>query len=582
MHPLRWLLPYLRRHRTALLAGAACVLLANLAWAFTPRLVGYAVDSIIAGGTLPKVLPALAGILGLTLVGGVLTFLMRQTIIVSSRTLEYELRNDLVRSLERHSARFFLRHPTGELMAYANNDIPAVREFLGPAIMNSLNSAVAIGFSLLFMITLDVPMTLFAVLPLPLAAVLTYAIGRRVHQTFLTVQEQFGELTNHAQESFSAIRVVRAYGSHAAEIERFRRLSWEYAQRNLRLGKLQALSTPAMFVLMAAVQLIVLGYGGFRIAHGTLTVGELTQFFLYTNELIWPIAALGWVTNIVQRAMASAARLQQLMSTPVEVADTGRLRLAPAQARGEIEFRNVWFRYSPDHPWVLQGLSLHIPAGSFVGITGPIGSGKSTLVALLTRLYDPDQGQILLDGHDVREYPLETLRRIVTVVPQDPFLFSMSVAENIRFGDPTAPEEPILWASQTAGLHQDVVHFPQGYQTLVGERGITLSGGQRQRLALARALLRDSPVLLLDDAFSSVDSATEAHIRQALQPLLRQRTVIVIAHRLSSIQDADRIFVLAEGRVAEAGTHAELLRRGGLYARLWQLQSLEAELERLS
>ncbi len=582
MRDLLWLAPYLRRYRGRLLLGALSILLANLAWALTPRLVGHTVDGII-GRSLPAGTLALnlAGILGLTLLGGLLTFLMRQTIIVVSRILEYELRNDFVRALQQQSARFFHTYPTGELMAYATNDISSVREFLGPAIMYSLNTAMALVFSLTFMLTLDVPMTVFALLPLPIAAGLTYAVGKRVHTVFTGVQEQFGELTHHAQESFAAIRVVRAYGAEAAESERFRQLSWEYLRRNLRLGRLQAFSSPALLVVVGLIQLIVLGYGGFRIMQQTLTVGELTQFFLYTNELIWPFASLGWITNIVQRAAASTARLRSIMELQPEVPNTGQLRIRIEDIRGTIEFRNVWFRYSQDRPWVLRDVSFTIPAGSTVGITGPIGSGKSTLVALLTRLYDVTQGQILLDGHDIREYPLEVLRTAIAVVPQDPFLFSLSVADNIRFGKPDASLEEVLRVSQQAGLHTDVEHFPKGYDTLVGERGITLSGGQKQRVALARALLCNSPILVLDDAFSSVDSATEELIHQHMRAQSTGRTVLLIAHRIASLRSADFLIVLHNGTVAEMGTHAELLQRGGLYARLYRYQALQAELEQL-
>jgi ATP-binding cassette subfamily B protein len=582
MRELLWLLPYLRRYRVRLWLGALSVLAANLAWAVTPRIVGHTIDGVIAT-TLGRgqLLLNLAGILGLTLLSGALTFLMRQTIIVASRLLEYELRNDFLRSVQRQSAEFFSAHPTGELMAYATNDISSVREFLGPAIMYSLNTAFALAFSLLFMLTLDVPMTLVALLPLPIAGVITYVLGRRVHATFSTVQEQFGELTRHAQESFAAIRVIRAYGAEAAESARFRELSREYLRRNLRLGRLQALSSPAMLLLVGIVQLLVLGYGGFRLMEQTLTVGELTQFFLYTNELIWPFATLGWITNIVQRAAASAGRLRRLMEAQPRVQDTGRLQLRLRDIHGTIEFRNVWFRYAPDRPWVLRDVSFTIPAGSIVGITGPIGSGKSTVVALLTRLYEPEQGHILLDGYDIRDYPLEVLRAAIAVVPQEPFLFSLTIAENIRFGDPHAEFSRLLQASRAAAFHSDVEHFPKGYDTLVGERGVTLSGGQKQRLALARALLRESPILVLDDAFSSVDSATETAIQENLRQLARGRTLVLIAHRIASLRIAERILVLHQGSIAEEGSHAELLRRNGLYSRLYHYQSLQAELEKL-
>lgn len=582
MRDLLWLTPYLRRHWVRLLLGAFCVVLANLAWALTPRVVGHTVDGIVTQ-TLgsSRLLWNLAALLGLTLASALLTFLMRQTIIVVSRILEYELRNDFLHHIERQSARFFQLYPTGELMAYATNDIASIREFLGPALMHGLNTLMALSFSLVFMLTLDLPMTVFALLPLPAAAILTYAIGRRVHVTFTTVQEQFAELTRHAQETYSALRVIRAYGAEAAESERFRELSQEYFQRNLRLARLQAFSSPAMLVLVGFVQLIVLGYGGFRLMEHTLTVGQLTQFFLYTNELIWPFATLGWLTNIVQRAAASAARLRTLLEHEPEVRSTGRLQVHPAALRGEIEFRNVWFRYSDDRPWVLRGVSFCIPAGTTVGITGPIGSGKSTLIALLTRLYDVTAGQILLDGHDIRDYPLEVLRAAFAVVPQEPFLFSMSIADNIRFGNPHASREELLDASRRAALHSDVELFPHGYDTLVGERGITLSGGQKQRVALARALLRHSPILVLDDAFSSVDSATEDAIRTALRELAAGRTTVLIAHRIASLQAAERIIVLHDGTVAEEGTHAELLQRNGLYAGLYRYQTLQAELQAL-
>jgi len=582
MRELLWLSPYLRRYWLRLLLGALCVVGANLSWAITPRIVGQTVDRIIAG-TLPTegLLLNLGTILGLTLLGALLTFLMRQTIIVVSRILEYELRNDFMRTLERHSARFFHTHPIGELMAYATNDIPSIREFLGPAIMYGLNTAMALLFSLLFMLTLDLPMTVLALLPLPFAGVITYVIGRRVHAVFTTVQEHFGELTRHAQESYSAIRVVRAYGAEEAEKQRFQELSREYMRRNLHLGRLQALSSPAMMLLVGVVQLIVLGYGGFRLMQGTLSAGQLTQFFLYTNELIWPFAALGWITNIVQRAAASTQRFRHLMEQAPDVPDTGRLSIRLTQIRGTIEFRNVWFRYAENRPWALRGVHLYIPAGSIVGITGPIGSGKSTLVALLTRLYDVTDGCILLDGRDIREYPLETLRAAIAVVPQDPFAFSLSIADNIRFGAPNASHDDVLRASRWAALHPDVERLPNGYATLVGERGVTLSGGQRQRLAIARALLLNSPVLVLDDALSSVDSATETAIQEQIRALVPKHTVLLIAHRISSLSLANHIVVLSDGVVVEEGTHTELLQRQGFYARLYRYQSLQAELEQL-
>ncbi len=582
MRELLWLSPFIRRYRKRLLLGALCVVGANLSWAVTPRIVGRTVDGII-GGSLPTLhlVLNLGGILGLTLLGALLTFSMRQTIIVVSRILEYELRNAFMRALERHSLPFFHAHPVGELMAYATNDIAAVREFLGPAIMHGLNTVMALGFSLLFMLTLDLPMTLLALLPLPVAGVLTYHIGRRVHTLFSTVQEYFGELTRHAQESYGAIRVVRAYGAEAAEGTRFRELSWAYAQHNLRLGRLQALSSPAMLVVVGIVQLIVLGYGGLRLMERTLTVGQLTQFFLYTNELIWPFAALGWITNIIQRASASTARLRRLMEQPPEIPDTGRLRIRVEDIAGMIEFRNVWFRYGDNHPWVLRGVSFTLRPGTILGLTGPIGSGKSTVVALLTRLYDVTEGAILLDGRDIREYPLETLRAAIAVVPQDPFIFSLSIADNIRFGAPHASEEEILRASRWAELHPDVELFPQGYATPVGERGVTLSGGQRQRLAIARTVLSGSPILVFDDALSAVDSSTESKIHERLCALVPNRTVLLIAHRISTLRIAERIVVLDNGVVAEEGTHHELLQRQGLYARLYAYQALQAELEQL-
>jgi ATP-binding cassette subfamily B protein len=578
MNELKRLLPYLRRHRARLLLGFLFVTISNVCSTAIPRFVGTIVDGMRGSSfTMDDVVLNIMKILLLTAGSGFFMFLTRRTIIVASRLIEYELRNDLLLAIEHQSLAFFHKNPTGTLMALSTNDISAMREFLGPAIMYSANTITTFLFALALMGSLNPEITTIALIPLPLMAWLTYKIGQKVHVGFRDVQEQFSQLTAQAQEAFSSVRVVRAYQREEHEYQQFKGNAEEYKNRNIRLARLQSLTMPAMMMLVGLSNLLVLGYGGLQVIEGHATLGDITQFFIYLNQLIWPVAAIGWVTNLIQRAAASARRVGQIMDTTPSIQDSENAGTQPP-ADTSVELKNISMQYPGRKEKALANISLRIPAGSSLGIVGATGSGKSTLASLLPRLYDPTEGNILIGDKDIREIPLSTLRGMMGLVQQEPFLFSMSVSENIRFGSPGSTQEQIQAAATLAGLHQDITEFSKGYNTIVGERGITLSGGQKQRTAIARAIVRNPGILILDDAFSAVDTATEEKILEGLKTLMHNRTTILIAHRLSTVALCSQIIVLDQGHIAEYGTHQELLAAGGLYTAMYERQQLEAEI----
>ncbi len=565
---------YLAPYRRVLFAGAIFVTLSNLCSAYYPRLIGQTVDLIASGhATTLTVVIRIATILLLTVGSGLFMFATRKTIIVTSRKIEYELRRDFLAALERQSQRFYDRMPTGVLMAHATNDIAAVREFLGPAIMYSANTLTTFAFVLALMLSLDAATTAVALLPLPLIALATYAIGNRIYHASRRVQEEFSELTRHALEAFSGIRIIRAFVREHYEEDVYTQQSLRYAGSNLRMARLQALFMPSMMLLVGSAQLLVLLFGGYRVINGMMTVGMLTQFFLYLGQLIWPIAAIGWVTGIVQRSAASLDRIYAIMDEPPAI--TYPPTSAKEPTRYAMSCRHVCFGYSPDKP-TLSDITLDIDEGMHVGVVGPIGSGKSTLLRLMARLYDPDRGTIMIGGIALRDLSASDLRAIVRVVPQEPFLFSMSIADNIRVGKPDATLDEIESALDQAGIAREVDSFPHGIETVIGERGILLSGGQRQRLAIARALISHPRILLLDDALSAVDTATERHILSHLKHL--DCTTVIVSHRLSSIEHCDTIIVLEKGRITAQGTHQQLLDQSRYYRALFERQQLEQRL----
>jgi ATP-binding cassette subfamily B protein len=503
---------------------------------------------------------------------------MRQIIIGASREIEFDIRNDLFQRLEAQQPSFFQNHRTGDIMARSTNDLNAVRQLLGPAIMYSANTVVFTAAALPFMIHISPRLTLFAFLPLPFASVLVQYFGARIQLRFERIQAMFSDISSMAEENFSGARLIRAFAQEEAQVAAFEEANREYIRRSLLLVRLMAMLWPTLEFVLGVSLMITLLVGGHQVILHRMSVGQFTSYNFYMVQLIWPMIAIGWVTNLVQRGAASVVRIHDLMTENPTIDDAAALpELAAAPIAGSIEFRNLSFTYVTGAE-VLHNLSLEIPSGSSLAITGPTGSGKSTLVSLIPRLQDTAPGMVLIDGRPIREYPLETLRREIGFVPQETFLFSDTIRENIAFGVDQASDEQIVQAATTAHIATEIQEFPRGFKTIVGERGMTLSGGQKQRTAIARALLRDPQILILDDALASVDTHTEDQILSGLREAMQGRTTILIAHRVSTARNADRIAVLVDGRIAELGTHDELLERGGYYAELAEKQSLEEEI----
>ncbi|MCS6808620.1 MAG: ABC transporter ATP-binding protein [Bacteroidota bacterium] len=590
MKELLRLKPYFVRYKWMFVLGFIFVTISNICSTSLPRVVGATIDAITGSRAVQALsthdIALHIGLMfALTAGSGFFMFLTRKTIIVASRKIEYELRADVVQALSRLSLGYFQRTPTGELMAYSTNDIAAVREFIGPAVMYSANTLTTFIFALSMMITLSPSITVAALLPMPLVSYGVYRIGARVHVLFKAAQDHYAKMTTQAQENLSGVRVIRAYGCEEYEILAFASMAEDYRNRMMSLVRIEASMMPLMMSLIGLSQVLVLGVGGYLVMHGQATIGDVTQFFIYLNQLIWPVIAIGWVTNLVQRAAASARRLGRVFDEVPEITDSEETDSTITELRGDIEFRNVRMRYANNLPFVLGsedcGISFRVAAGQCVGIVGETGSGKSTLVHLIPRLFDVTHGEILIDGVPLRRIPLRVLRSNIALVPQESFLFSMTIADNIRFGKPSASVDEIIQASVIAQLHENVEHFPQGYTTLVGERGITLSGGQKQRTAIARAILCQPRILIFDDALSAVDTETEEKILHALKRVMASRTSIIIAHRISTVKHADVILVLSNGMIIEHGTHEELLAHGGVYADMYSRQLLEEEISLL-
>jgi len=579
MKALLALLPYLKKYRARLLLGLVFVTIANAASSLIPKVVGTAIDALgTPGFTTTTVFYYSLGVLGLTLISGFSMYMTRQTIIVTSRLVEYDLKNSLVQAIERQTALFFSNNSTGSLMALSTNDIASVREFLGPAIMYSANTVASFLFVLTLMIMVSPELTLYTILPLPIIAASTYLVGQKVHKMYKIVQEQYSNLTTTAQESFSGAKVVRAYSRSKYEVETFANESKKYVRQRLRLAMWQSSTMPLMIILIGFAQIITLWYGGSLVIEGRATLGDLTQFFIYIAQLIWPIAAIGWVTNLIQRGAASMARLSKIFDHPVDIqSPENPIKEVP---KGAIEFKNVSLQYSETMPKVLNGINLKIPAGSSLGIVGSVGSGKSSLISLIPRLYDVTEGEVFIDSNPLKQYDVDILRKAIGVVQQEPFLFSSTIAENIGMGTlQEYTEYDVQKASEQAQLHNDVLRFPIQYDTILGERGITLSGGQRQRTAIARALMRNPKILILDDSLSAVDTQTEEQILSMLEVVKKERTTIIISHRISAVKLADKVIVLDRGRIVEEGSHEELIELGGMYKSIYTQQLLEEELQ---
>ena len=605
---LRPLAPYLKRYRGGLVWGGFCVLFNNGIWILFPQVLRRAINDLHSGVTRQKLLTYSMLIIAIALIKGIFQFLTRWVVIGISRDIEFDLRNDLFAHLERLSYSYYQRNRTGDIMARATNDLNAVRMLLGPAIMYSANTLVFTAGALAFMLAISPKLTLFAFLPLPIASIVIQHFGRRIHERFERIQAMFSDISARAQENFSGARVIRAYVQEQAEIAAFENANQEYIRRSLGLVRLMGMLWPTLELMLGAALVIVLWLGGRQVLLGKMNVGDFVAFNTYMVQLTWPVIALGWVINIFQRGTASLARIEEILAEQPEITDktigsSGDRVIGPSKIQtrspsdvafqspdhpitrspdilGEIEFRNLNFAYNGTP--VLHDISLRIPAGSSLAIVGPTGSGKTTLVSLIPRIYDAEPGTVLIDGRPIRQFPLDALRCHIGFVPQETFLFSDTIRENIAFGiaqeDGEASLEDIKAAAEAANIAQDIESFPEGYNTTVGERGITLSGGQKQRTAIARAILRSPRILILDDALSSVDTNTEDKILNHLRAIMRGRTTIFISHRVSTVRNADAIAVLYQGRIVELGTHDQLITRNGYYTDLYNKQLLEEEL----
>ena len=571
---MRPLLPYLKRYRWGFVAGALCIVLSNGAQAGLPLVIGNAARSLASGVTPHKLYILTLQVLALAVVRAIFLFLTRWIVIGISRDIEFDLRNDLFAHLETLSYSYYQRMRTGDIMARVTNDLNAVRMLMGPAIMYSANTFVFTAAALWFMFHTSPKLTMYAFLPLPVVSVVIQYFGRRIHERFERIQAMFSDISARAQENFSGARVIRAYLQEEAEIASFEAANQEYVARSLKLVRLMGMLWPTLELMLGLALVLVLWIGGREVLAGRMDIGAFTAFNIYMMQLTWPVIALGWVVNIFQRGTASLVRLNEILHEQPEIKDEPGASVLEVQ--GEIEFRGLNFEY--DGKPVLRDLNLRIPAGSSMAIVGPTGSGKTTLVNLIPRIYDAAPGMVLLDGRPIREFSVASLRKSIGFVPQETFLFSDRIRENIALGVESATDPEIHDAADAANIASDIESFPERYQTMVGERGITLSGGQKQRTAIARALIRNPRILILDDALSSVDTHTEDKILNHLREVMQGRTTIFISHRVSTVRNADRIAVLHDGRIVESGTHDELLALNGYYSDLYNKQLLEEEL----
>jgi ATP-binding cassette, subfamily B, multidrug efflux pump len=574
---IAFLWSHLRRYRRQYLFGFGALAAKDILGAALPLTMRAAVDSLTADRSL-GVLFGFCGLLaGISITKGIFQYWMRVILIGISRDVEYDLRNDLFSRLLTLDAGFYGRIRTGDILARATNDMNAVRMMLGPGVMYWFETTLTLILSVGVMLWVDWPLTLIALIPAPFVSLAVLVFGRRIHDRFEAIQTMFSDISSRVQENLSGVRVVRAYVQERSELRHFEKLNQGYIGENLRLAKISGLFNPLLTALVGLSFLLVLWFGGMRLAEHKISLGSFVMFNTYMGTLVWPLIAMGWVANLMERGRASLGRVRDLLEERPAIAAPAHPRPMPSPLKGEIEFSGVSVDYGAR--MALENVTMKIPAGMTVAIVGHTGSGKSTLAHLVPRLIDPSAGAVTLDGIDLREFSPEEVRRQIGYVPQETFLFSATLGENIAFGVKEASEQEIWRAASIAGLAPDIEGFPDGLKTVVGERGITLSGGQKQRTAIARAILRNPRILILDDALASVDTATEERILTELASVMRGRTSILISHRVSTIRNADLIFVIEHGEMVAQGSHAELLESGGYYADLYDKQLLEEELE---
>ncbi len=571
--------PYLRRYKRGIAIGMGCLFGKVIFATINPLVIRDGFDALMSGFALDKLWKFAGLLLAIGIVRGVMQFYMRLILVGISRDLEFDMRNDIFAHMVRLNGDFYQRMRTGDLMARATNDLNQVRMMMGPGVMYWMETTLTTVLAISVMATVDWEMTLIALIPAPLISFVVVYFGQRIHKRFEKIQEQFSDISSRVQENLNGVRIVRAYAQEDAELNKFKKLNEDYIHSNLGLARDTGVFYPMLQMLVGFTFLLVLWAGGWRLYTGKITLGSFVMFQSYMGMLIWPMIAFGWVINLTQRGTASLKRIREILDAVPSIQAPPQ-PVALDEVRGHLKFENVSVRFGD--AVALEGIDLEIAAGQTAAIVGRTGAGKSTLLNLIPRMLDPTEGRVLLDGVDLRDLDPHELRRRIGFVPQETFLFSTTLEANIALGAPHATPGEVREAAKKSGLSDDIEGFAEGYQTMIGERGITLSGGQKQRTAIARAIVRDPAILILDDALASVDTVTEEKILHHLAEVMRGRTALFVSHRVSTVKDADVIFVLDHGRIVEQGTHDELIRMGGYYAELHQRQTLEEELEEAS